>query len=106
MFHALPLTDLAVPGDTREFLAALGPLADRVRAGAHVAVHCRASIGRSGIIAVLLLALNGWEPEAAITHLSALRGRAIPETDEQRAWVRAAAEIATRTPQPIPPEWL
>ena len=30
----------------------------------------------------------------------------IPETDEQRAWVLAAAETALRKPPSIPPGWL
>lgn len=101
-FHRLPITDMHVPGDTRAFLAMLGPVADRVRDGRHVAVHCRASIGRSGIIASLLLTLNGWDPQDAMTHLSALRDRTVPETADQRAWVLAAAETAERKAPSLP----
>ena len=90
-FAALPIPDLGVPADAASFLAALDPLAARLAAGGHVAVHCRAGIGRSGIIATQLLTRAGWEPQAAITHLSTLRGLPVPETDQQRAWLIATA---------------
>ena len=57
-----------------------------------MAVHCFASRGRSGIIAILLLTLCGWAPEAAMAKLSELRGHQVPETDEQRDWVMQTAE--------------
>jgi protein-tyrosine phosphatase len=92
-FRPLPIADMSVPSDTEAFLGALTGLAARVREGEHVAVHCYASVGRSGIISSLLLVLCGWEVETALATLSAVRGRPVPETDEQRAWVRRAAEL-------------
>ena len=91
-FQPLPITDMAVPVNMPAFLQTLGEIAARVRAGEHVAVHCYASIGRSGIISSLLLAHCGWEIGEALDQLSAVRGLRVPETEEQRAWVRRAAE--------------
>lgn len=99
-FATLPIPDLGVPSDTTAFLTALHPLAARVENGGHAAVHCRAGIGRSSIIATLLLAHAGWDPEAAITHLSTLRGIPVPETGEQRAWLIATAQAWTPKAQP------
>lgn len=91
-FRPLPITDMAVPPDMAAFLEILGEIADRVRAGEHVAVHCYASRGRSGIISSLLLALCGWDIGEALDRLSAVRGYRVPETDEQRTWVHRAAD--------------
>lgn len=99
-FAALPIPDLGVPADTASFLAALDQIAARVESGGHVAVHCRAGIGRSSLIAVLLLARAGWEPEAAITHLGTLRGVTVPETDQQRAWLITTTANWIRSARP------
>ena len=97
-FRPLPIADMAVPPDMTAFLATLDEIAARVRAGDHVAVHCYASRGRSGIISSLLLALCGWDIGEALDRLSAARGYRVPETAEQRAWVRRAADqIRSRT---------
>jgi protein-tyrosine phosphatase len=97
-FASLPIPDLGVPAATASFLTALGPLAALVEAGGHVAVHCRASIGRSGIIATLLLVHAGWDPESAMAHLSTLRGTPVPETDQQRTWLLDTATTLKRQP--------
>lgn len=91
-FRALPIADMSVPVDLGAFLPALHELAASVDAGEHVAVHCFASRGRSGIITILLLTLCGWAPEAAMERMSELRGHRVPETDQQRAWVLQTAE--------------
>lgn len=95
-FTPLPIPDLGIPTDTKTFLATLAPLATHVETGGHVAVHCRAGIGRSGIIATLLLTHTGQDPATAITHLSTLRGLAVPETEQQRTWLIATATAWAR----------
>lgn len=90
-FRALPIQDMSTPEESERFRTELDELASRVRKGEHVAVHCFASIGRSGMITALLLCRNGWEPEAAMARLSELRGATVPETAEQRRWVIEAA---------------
>ncbi len=54
-----------------------------LESGRNVAVHCRQSIGRSGLIAASLLASSGMELEQAIKAVSTARGLTIPETPEQ-----------------------
>jgi protein-tyrosine phosphatase len=56
--------------------------------GKHVAVHCWAGVGRSSLIAAALLVRRGTAPEAAWARIAEARGLPVPETDEQRAWVR------------------
>ena len=56
--------------------------------GKTVAVHCRQSVGRAGLIAAGVLIASGATPDDAIETVSASRGLPIPETREQLAWLR------------------
>ena len=93
-FRPVPIRDMSTPADSDTILAALDELAAQVRAGKHVAVHCFASVGRSGMISTLLLSRNGWKPQAAMACMSELRGRSVPETDQQRQWVLQHGAVA------------
>jgi len=66
----------------------------RLDAGDGVAVHCWASVGRSPTIAAALMVLSGVDPAEAWRAIEDVRGRQVPDTDEQRAW---AAAFATRS---------
>ncbi len=55
--------------------------------GLNTVVHCRAGIGRTGIIAAGVLLHCGFEPQEAIEHISEQRGVAVPDTQEQIDWV-------------------
>jgi protein-tyrosine phosphatase len=46
-------------------------------------------IGRAGLTAAILLVLNGYTPERACEELSRKRNFSVPDTDEQRDWVKA-----------------
>ncbi|MGW4110693.1 methyltransferase domain-containing protein [Actinosynnema sp. NPDC004786] len=86
-FHWLPIPDFGVP-DAPD----LAPVLEDLRAGRHVLVHCWAGIGRSSLIAGALLVLDGASPEAAWQAIAEARGRDVPETDEQRAWLTTFAQ--------------
>jgi protein-tyrosine phosphatase len=49
-FVNLPIPDRSVPSDTDDFLRGVEQLAEMVRAGRFLGVHCRASIGRSSVL--------------------------------------------------------
>src|SRR5437016_5704491 len=86
-FRNYPIPDLGVPysrESAREFLV---DLHRELLAGKKIAVHCRGSIGRSGLVASSMLVLSGVEPTQAFREVSAARGVASPETTEQRDWV-------------------
>jgi protein-tyrosine phosphatase len=88
-FVHLPIDDFGVP--CRSVVPAISQLASRFTGGAALAVHCRAGIGRSGLLAAGILVLAGCDPGSAFQMISDARGRRVPETDEQRAWVYALA---------------
>ncbi|MDP2708210.1 MAG: hypothetical protein Q8O70_12020, partial [Burkholderiales bacterium] len=67
--------------------------------GKNLAIHCRQGIGRSALLAACLLIMTGVDPDTAFQRLSAARGCAVPETAEQREWVR---KFAQELPAPVP----
>jgi protein-tyrosine phosphatase len=56
--------------------------------GRNVAIHCRQSVGRSGLIAAGLLVTSGTDVDKAVRLVSAARGQIVPETDVQLQWIR------------------
>jgi hypothetical protein len=51
-----------------------------------VGLHCRAGIGRSGLMAAGLLMFLGEQETVAWDRVSKARGLSLPDTQEQRFW--------------------
>lgn len=89
-WHRLPVQDYGVPD--KAAMACwdrLSPLLNRALDGGEpVLVHCRAGLGRSGMIAALLLCERGLPPDRAMAVVRAARPFAI-ETQAQVLWLRA-----------------
>jgi protein-tyrosine phosphatase len=66
-------------------------LENALEEGKIVAVHCRQGIGRSAIIAASLLILSGKDDEDAFRSIGEARGYAVPDTVQQREWVKKLA---------------
>jgi protein-tyrosine phosphatase len=77
-FLAMSVTNLVVPRSGNELRRLAESLGERLRAGESVGVHCRFSIGRSGLLASALLIDGRIEPEAAFERVSLARGAAVP----------------------------
>ncbi len=88
-FVRFPVTDRAVPESREEFAQLIAALAEQIRNGKSIAVHCRQGIGRAATLAVALLVRLGAELEQAIAAVSTARGRDVPETQEQLAFLSA-----------------
>jgi protein-tyrosine phosphatase len=70
-------------------------LSDALAARKAVAVHCRAGIGRSALIAACVLGCNRYDVDSAFDAIARARGVHVPDTEAQRAWVSAfLAKIA------------
>jgi len=80
-----PIPDRCCPSSPEALRVLLGEAQDCLEAGGHVHVHCRAGIGRAGLVMACLLYRLGsqgvWEK------LEQARGVAVPDTDEQKQWV-------------------
>jgi protein tyrosine phosphatase (PTP) superfamily phosphohydrolase (DUF442 family) len=84
-----PIVDGGIPSaDFRETWTSLGP---QVRAilqrGGRVLIHCRAGLGRTGMLAAMLLVELGEDAESAIRRVRAARANTI-ETRAQETYVR------------------
>jgi protein-tyrosine phosphatase len=86
-FLNYPIHDGHVPNDVEGFRTFVSGLADRLRTGNAVGVHCQGSIGRSTVTAACTLIHLGWAPGAAIEAIRKARGCEVPETEEQFAWI-------------------
>jgi protein-tyrosine phosphatase len=87
-FLSFPIADRGVPSNRVEFAKFVESIALRLRSGHSVAIHCRAGIGRSGLLAACVLGTFGIAPDSAFAMLGRARGVAVPDTDAQADWVR------------------
>jgi protein-tyrosine phosphatase len=90
-FHSFPIPDRGVPESRVQTAELVGVLEKALASGRNVAVHCRQGVGRSALIAASLLAAAGQEAEQAFLSIERARGAPVPDTAEQREWVKATA---------------
>jgi len=88
-FISFPIPDRGVPATMDNVMRLARSIADGVAQGRSVAIHCRAGIGRSSIIAATVLVCSGVEAAHALVSISEARGLTVPDTEEQRDWVMA-----------------
>jgi protein-tyrosine phosphatase len=100
-FVSLPVEDRSVPSSWEDALHAVDKVAEILQQGRNVAVHCRQGVGRSGIIAAAVLVKHGSTPDDALKLISDARGVPVPETPEQREWVRRFSRRAAATALPL-----
>jgi protein-tyrosine phosphatase len=90
-FCEFPIPDLGIPQSLTAARELIDKLYVGLKAGKKIAIHCRQGIGRSGLIAAGTLVVSGVDPETAFRRVSAARGLPVPETVEQKEWVRELA---------------
>lgn len=90
-FLSFPIRDRGVPTSTAATRALVDRLVSKLQAGSTVAIHCRAGIGRSSLIAACVLQKLGVEPDKAFGIIGRARGIAVPDTAEQREWLAVFA---------------
>jgi protein-tyrosine phosphatase len=96
-FVSFPIPDRGVPASGRDVGVLCGLACTRLTAGKAVAVHCRAGIGRSALVAACILTRFGYDASEAFTMIASSRGVAVPDTDGQRQWVMSFQNAATTT---------
>jgi len=95
-FSSYPIPDRQVPASEAKLAQVLEELDRKLSSGKNVLVHCRQGVGRSGLVAACLLVKRGISPGAAVEKISAARGVAVPETEEQREWIDHYATAFTK----------
>jgi len=100
-FVSVPVTDLAVPTNPAEFEAAVVTVVRGLMDGDSVGIHCRQSIGRSGLFAAAVLVALGMSSNEAFETTSIARGCTVPLTEEQGLWLEEhESRIASLCPRP------
>jgi protein-tyrosine phosphatase len=90
-FRSFPIPDRETPPSTAAFAEFVKELQAQVHSGRSVAVHCRASIGRSSLLLAALLTAEGLTPDDAFKRLTSARGLQVPDTPDQVLWVERFA---------------
>lgn len=83
-YLSFPIPDRSVPSDRDVAMRFAGEMAGK---GKPIAIHCRAGIGRSSILAAAILISRGVNAVEALSAIGRARGTSIPDTDAQRDWV-------------------
>lgn len=95
--QSFAVADFDVPHDREAIWSLASGIADRLKAGAHVLIHCGAGIGRTGTLATCVLLALG-DAHARAAQVVAEAG-SHPETPAQRELVSWCATRA-RTARP------
>lgn len=96
-FYNFPIVDHGVPADVVHYRRVASAVDGRLRAGQTLVIHCRAGLGRAPSLAIAALIEGGMNADEAILRVGKARGRPVPETDEQLAFLR---QFAAATPRP------
>ena len=86
-FVNIPIVDRSIPGDIQDFIERSDAIAALLQNGSSIGIHCRASIGRSSMLAASVLVRLGWSADVAFQAVETARGCAVPDTSEQKRWV-------------------
>jgi protein-tyrosine phosphatase len=82
-----PIPDHQLPPDPQAFRSFVEELANRLRSGQRIGIHCWGSIGRATVTAACTLIHLGWSPVSALAAVEAARGCPVPDTEEQQLWI-------------------
>jgi protein-tyrosine phosphatase len=86
-FISFPIEDRSLPTNPADFHSFVAQVVGLAKNGKSVAIHCRAGIGRSSVIAASVLIRLGLSPADAFRTIEESRGCPVPDTPEQRRWV-------------------
>lgn len=87
LFKHFPIPDRGVPSSEALYSELMQCLYQDAASGHNVVIHCRAGIGRAGMVAAGVLLHCGFAPLDAFAHISKVRGIEVPDTQEQIDWV-------------------
>lgn len=86
-FISYPIQDRGVPASLERTCQLVSRIAALVERGSSVAVHCRAGIGRSSLIAGCVMLRLGFDHDEVFPMLSRARGLIVPDTPAQIDWL-------------------
>ena len=96
-YVSYPIPDRGLPSSPNDYLSFTKRLYHEAAGGLDTVIHCRAGIGRTGLIAAGVLLHCGFGPEEAFKLISEKRGVSVPDTQEQIKWVVKSYESMSNT---------
>jgi len=97
-FISFPIPDRGVPASLRDTAVLARSMALWLGEGKAVAIHCRAGIGRSSLIAACALVCSGTSPDTVFEIIGKARGVSVPDTEGQRDWVVSFKDAIASAP--------
>jgi len=85
-YYSFPIPDRGVPEISGANII-FQELYQEICMGKHIVIHCRAGIGRTGIVAGGILVKFGLTAKEAFAQISSARGVQVPDTEEQKRWL-------------------
>ena len=94
-FWSLPVVDRGVPSAPMDFWRLAARVVRDAQDGQKTLIHCRQGIGRASLmaVAVLVRAEPDLDVDAALNRITEARGRPVPDTEAQRAWLVTQADL-------------
>jgi len=86
-FVSFPVPDMGLPESVEPFARLSLMLYRQVESGVNSLIHCRAGIGRSGLLAAAVLMHGGLDAPRAFAQVAGMRGAHLPETPAQGSWL-------------------
>jgi protein-tyrosine phosphatase len=87
VFLSFSIEDRTVPDSRDAATVFINSLTQALNEGKSIAIHCRAGIGRSALIAASVLVKNGMSTSEAFDLIRMARECDVPDKPAQRAWV-------------------
>jgi len=94
-FLSFPIPDRGVP-EIPDAARIAESIAAGIADGRSIAIHCRAGIGRSSVLAACAMICLGIEAGDALSRIKEARGVSVPDTEEQRDWIFAFGKAYRR----------
>jgi nucleoside-diphosphate-sugar epimerase/protein-tyrosine phosphatase len=98
LYRSFSIPDGHVPASCDEMRTFVDELRAELQLGKALAVHSRASIGRSSLLLACILCAEGWPSSKALGRIAAARGLPVPYTNEQMRWIENFASFPAKRP--------
>ena len=94
-FYSFPIVDRSSPRNRRDFEELAERLLARIKKGDRGFFHCRAGLGRAPLLGCTIIQKAGIDPDEAWAMLAKSRGQLVPDTEEQKLWVKKPQQSFT-----------
>ena len=100
-YRSFPIRDRGIPESIHAFMNLVDEMANRLRCGTAIAVHCRAEIGRSALTVGGIMLRLGVPAEQVFPMVSRARGLTTPDTPSQIEWFSAFARSSQQVQRDV-----